>query len=172
MQTVFIWMGIGKYSTRPRIKVWTVRRTPYFLDISCIFHTARQWTPFVFSHTTVQIFQWCRKCTVDRHDHWWQRTIRWRIADAQSTAFTCYTACTYTCSTVECGISWYRYTSHSENTASECEKICKRCSFECGIGKYSTRPRNNVWAIFWQNHKRAASVSPSWMWYYGLLLAP
>ena len=22
------------------------------------------------------------------------------------------------------------------------EKICKWCSFECGIGKYSTRPRN------------------------------
>ena len=26
-------------------------------------------------------------------------------------------------------------------------KICKRCSFECGIGKYSTRPRNKVWAF-------------------------
>ena len=25
--------------------------------------------------------------------------------------------------------------------------ICKRCSFECGIGKYSTRPRNKVWAF-------------------------
>ena len=25
--------------------------------------------------------------------------------------------------------------------------ICKRCSFECGIGKYSTRQRNKVWAF-------------------------
>ena len=25
-------------------------------------------------------------------------------------------------------------------------KICKRCSFDCGIGQYSTRPRNKVWA--------------------------
>ena len=27
------------------------------------------------------------------------------------------------------------------------DKICKRCSFECGIRKYSTRPRNKVWAF-------------------------
>ena len=28
-------------------------------------------------------------------------------------------------------------------------KICKRWLFECGIGKYSTRPRNKVWALRW-----------------------
>ena len=27
------------------------------------------------------------------------------------------------------------------------DMICKRCSFECGIGKYNTRLRNKVWAF-------------------------
>ena len=61
-------------------------------------------------------FNGAQKCTVDRPDHWWQTTIKWWITDARSTAFTCYTACTYTCSTAECGIGWSRFTSHSGNT--------------------------------------------------------
>ena len=50
-----------------------------------------------------------------------------------------------------------------------CEKICKRCSFECGIGNYSTRPRDikgvsvlsvdcthvlqswKFWTVVWEN---------------------
>ena len=97
------------------------------------FLTALKWTPFVFSHTTVQLFQQHKKVYSGPT---WQTTIRWWIADAQSTAFTCYTACTYsigpTCNTAECGIGWYRHTSHSENTASECDNACLSQETLCG----------------------------------------
>ena len=33
----FEW-DMGKYSTRPMNKVWAFRRTPYSLDMCCIFH--------------------------------------------------------------------------------------------------------------------------------------
>ena len=48
---------------------------------------------------------------------------------------------------LEYDMGWYRYTSRSENHSKECEKICKRCSSECDIGKYSTRSMNKVWAF-------------------------
>ena len=114
--------GIVKYSARPKNKVWAFRRAPIPWTCAVFFHTARKWTLFVFYHMTDQNLQWCREvysrptCPT---------TIRWWIADAQSIAFTCYTACRlynmYTCSTTGCGIGWYRHTSHSENTASESE---------------------------------------------------
>ena len=34
--------------------------------------------------------------------------------------------------------------SHTYILVEQIYRIYNRCSFECGIGKYSTRPRNNV----------------------------
>ena len=43
--------GIGKYSTRPRNKVWAFRRTPYSLDMCCIFpYRTKMKTVCIFSH--------------------------------------------------------------------------------------------------------------------------
>ena len=57
-----------------------------------------------------------------------------RHADAQLIAFTAHLLYSmhtawysmYTCSTEECGLGWYRYTSHSGNTTSECENFSYR----------------------------------------------
>ena len=66
-------------------------------------------------------FNGTKKCRLqstdmtDRHDR------------QQHSPYTCYrtysmyTSWLYTCSTTECGIGWYRYTSHSENHCAKCE---------------------------------------------------
>ena len=90
-------------------------------------HTARKWAPSVFSHTTVQNFQLWSTCVqstdmTDDHKVVNRRRSVNRIPRSLSIQHVGLYKM-YTCSTTECGIGWYRHTSHSGNTASECENV-------------------------------------------------
>ena len=106
---------IGKYSTRPRYKVWAFRRTPYSLDMCSIFpYRTIMNTVYFFSHdcsklSTVQISVQLSDMTDDR---------RCSVNSIPRSPDIQHAYNMYTCSTVECGIGWSRY---SGNTTSECE---------------------------------------------------
>ena len=88
-----------------------------------LYHTARKWTPFVYSHTTVQNFQLWSMCvqSIDMtNDNKVVNSRRSVNSIPRSLAIQCLYKL---CSTTEYVTGWYRHTSHSENTASECENI-------------------------------------------------
>ena len=115
----------GKYSTRPRNKVWAFRRTPYSLDMCCIFpYRTKMNTVCIFSHdcpkfSTVQISVQLTDMT-DGH-----KTRGGSVNSIHGSPAIQHAYSMYTCSTEECGIGWSRYTSHSGNTTSECEKTIR-----------------------------------------------
>ena len=88
--------GIGKYSTHPRHKVWAFRRTPYFLDICCIFlYRTKINTVCIFSHDCPKLStsQICVQLTdmTDDHKTRWHSVNSIPRSPAKQHAYNMYT---------------------------------------------------------------------------------